>query len=58
MKVKKEQSLMKDPATSNWLKEQLKSTKLRDPVDAINDAEVLVSVLKERASTIVEEQTN
>jgi hypothetical protein len=43
-----------DTSTSYWLKEQLESTKKRDPVDALNDAEVLVSALKIRLSLLTE----
>ena len=43
-----EQAILQDPSTSYWLKEQLKRTGGRDPVDAINDTEVLLSVLKTR----------
>ncbi|WP_164732784.1 hypothetical protein [Vibrio anguillarum] len=43
-----EQALQFDPSTSHWLKEQLKQTKSRDPVDALNDAEALVIALEAR----------
>lgn len=47
-----EQALLDDPATSNWLKQQIASTAQRDPVDALNDAEVLVNVLNARLATL------
>lgn len=40
--------LLKDPCTSYWLQAALEGSLLRDPVDALADAEKLVSVLKER----------
>ncbi|MBW8191308.1 hypothetical protein K0504_09690 [Neiella marina] len=43
-----EQAIANDPSTSFWLKEQLEATKHRDPVDALDDAESLVSALKSR----------
>lgn len=43
-----EQAIQFDPSASFWLKEQLNVTKERDPVDALNDAEALVIVLKAR----------
>ncbi|HBC2020528.1 TPA: hypothetical protein I6Z44_002816 [Vibrio cholerae] len=51
-----EQTLLSDPSTSNWLKEQLDLTKKRDPVDALNDAEVLVTVLESRLNTVIQHQ--
>ncbi|ENL3888464.1 hypothetical protein [Vibrio cholerae] len=51
-----EQTLLSDPSTSNWLKEQLDLTKNRDPVDALNDAEVLVTVLESRLNTVTQRQ--
>ncbi|MFT5715948.1 MAG: hypothetical protein ACI9T7_000121 [Oleiphilaceae bacterium] len=50
-----EQVLQCDSSTSYWLKEQFLSTKKRDPVDALKDAEVLVSALKIRLSLLDEE---
>lgn len=51
-----EQTLLSDPSTSNGLKEQLDLTKNRDPVDALNDAEVLVTVLESRLNTVTQRQ--
>ncbi|EGR0592913.1 TPA: hypothetical protein AB5C39_003383 [Vibrio mimicus] len=51
-----EQTLLSDPSTSNWLKEQLDLTKKRDLVDALNDAEVLVTVLESRLKTVTQHQ--
>lgn len=42
--------LMASPVTSSWLKEALRSPSSRDPVDALRDAESLVSVLSARCS--------
>lgn len=49
-----EQALQNDPSTSFWIKEQFKVTKERDPVDALNDAEALVLVLKARLALLDE----
>lgn len=35
-----------DPAASNWLKAVLQSALLRDPVDAVNDVEMLAEILR------------
>lgn len=47
------QEVLQDPAASLWLKQALSSALLRDPVDAINDAEVLVRLLDERCRVIL-----
>ena len=40
--------VLSDPSSSFWLKQAVKESLSRDPVDAINDAEVLVAVLQNR----------
>ncbi|AIW22497.1 hypothetical protein F0267_28295 [Vibrio coralliilyticus] len=40
--------VLADPACSFWIKKQLEATKQRDPIDALNDAELLVAILKQR----------
>ncbi len=50
-----EQALQHDPSTSFWLKEQFEKTKERDPVDALNDAEALVSALTHRLKLLADE---
>lgn len=52
-----EQALQSNLCTSHWLKEQFKVTKERDPVDALNDAEALVSILKMRLKRLTEKQS-
>jgi hypothetical protein len=37
---------LEDPAASDWFKTVLNSALQRDPVDALNDAEVLVTILR------------
>ena len=37
-----------DPSTTYWLRDALKSSLPRDPVDALRDAEALVDLLKDR----------
>lgn len=38
--------VLASPGTSFWLKQAIRDNLNRDPVDAINDAEVLVAVLQ------------
>ncbi|MDQ2655182.1 MAG: hypothetical protein M3Z20_19290 [Chloroflexota bacterium] len=38
--------VMRDHATSGWLRQSLQEALLRDPVDALNDALLLASVLE------------
>lgn len=42
------QELLSDPSVSDWLKSALRDALHRDPVDAVNDAELLAAVLDER----------
>jgi hypothetical protein len=42
------ESILTDPASSEWLKAALQSVADRDPVDALNDALVLAASLEER----------
>jgi hypothetical protein len=44
--------VLADPCASYWLKDALRSAVRRDIVDAINDAETLVSVLTARLESI------
>lgn len=37
-----------NPATTYWLRDALKSALLRDPVDALHDAEELAALLQDR----------
>lgn len=46
-----EQAIAYDPNTSDWLKGQLKATKKRDVVDALSDAQALVTALKGRIAS-------
>lgn len=43
-----ESEILNDPATSYWLKEQINAASNRDIVDVLDDAELLVAVLKKR----------
>jgi hypothetical protein len=47
--------LLNDKAASYWLKSALSSALKRDPIDALNDAEILFSTLFRRASAILNE---
>ena len=44
------QSVMTDTTASNWLKQSLESAMRCDPVDAVNDAEVLHALLSKRCN--------
>lgn len=48
-----ERALIADPSTSYWLRAQLNVYDGRDPLDALADAEMLVAVLKARATKIL-----
>lgn len=45
--------ILKDPAASYWLKDALKSAVERDPVDAVNDAAVLLKVLRHKLDNVM-----
>lgn len=49
------ETILDDPAASFWLKNTLRSALDRDPVDALNDSELLVVALKERLDFVVNE---
>ena len=44
--------ILAGPGTSNWMKVALSTAINRDPVDALNDAELLVIVLRHRSEQI------
>lgn len=46
--------ILNGPGTSHWLKNALMAALDRDPVDAVNDAELLAMVLGHRAEQISE----
>ncbi len=41
-----------DPSTTYWLRDALKSSLTRDPVDALRDAEALVDFLRDRLAVL------
>lgn len=43
---------------SYWLKNAIKTALQRDPVDAVNDAEILVQVLRRRCDTVLRSALN
>ncbi len=47
------EQILADPAASFWLKEALKKALSRDPVDALNDAEILTAVLQARLNQLM-----
>ena len=46
-------TVLEDPAASFWLKAALSSALARDPVDAVNDAELLHDLLAYRCEKIL-----
>jgi len=50
------ENILDDLAASFWLKNALRSALNRDPVDALNDAELLVVALKERLDFVFNEE--
>ena len=48
-------AILREPGTSNWIKNALSAALDRDPVDAVNDAELLAIVLRHRAEVIQSE---
>lgn len=50
--------LLNDDAVSYWLKSALIGALKRDPIDALNDAEILFSTLFRRASAILHDCEN
>lgn len=53
MNIPTTEEIINDPASSFWLKEAIGKCLERDPVDALNDAETLVAVLKTRLDSVV-----
>ena len=46
-----EDRAMRDLATSFWLKDAIRSTQDRDPVDVLHDVHLLLGVARERVET-------
>lgn len=42
---------MADPGVSHWLKAQIVALNQRDPVQAVNDAELLAELMRDRYAT-------
>lgn len=51
--IPKCEQLLEQHDVSYWLKNALRAAMERDPVDAVNDAELLAEVLRQRASGVV-----
>ena len=47
------EAVQNNPACSFWLRDALRTACLRDPVDAVQDAEYLLAVLKHRLEGIL-----
>lgn len=45
--------VMNSPSSSYWLQAALKTAIIRDPVDAMSDAELLYQLLKKRADAVI-----
>ena len=44
--------VMKDPGTHFWVKETYKGALMRDPVDAYEDAKLLMAMLREHMDAV------
>ena len=42
------EQILLSPTTSHWLKEAIRAQSRRDPADSVNDAEMLLAVMKDR----------
>lgn len=49
-----EQAILNSQSASFWLKDAIRSTRQRDIVDALKDAEILLAILNARFSNIEE----
>lgn len=47
------EEVLEDPSASAWLRSSLSAALNRDPVDAANDAEVLVQLLQRRCQNLL-----
>ncbi|MDC9720922.1 MAG: hypothetical protein PSN46_09400 [Gammaproteobacteria bacterium] len=47
--------ILQDHTASDWLKQAINTALYRDPVDAANDAEILLSFLSDRADKALAE---
>ena len=43
-----EQQILNDPSTSFWLKEAIQKSDARDPIDVLNDLDVLYTLTEQR----------
>lgn len=50
-------AVIADPATSYWLRGALRAAIARDPVDAVNDAALLMAMLQPWATAILDAHT-
>lgn len=50
--ITKTEYVLNSPASSYWLKEAIQALGKRDPVDALRDAELLVTICKEHLQAI------
>lgn len=46
------EEVLRSPGTSFWLRNALNAASFRDPVDAVNDAELLFRLLQRRLNTV------
>lgn len=46
--------VLADPSTTYWLRDALKTSLTRDPVDALRDAEALVGILADRLDAVLD----
>lgn len=46
------QQILNDPSTSYWLRDALTTSLNRDPVDALNDVDILLTACEKRLTDI------
>ncbi|MCG9575350.1 hypothetical protein L1D14_03780 [Vibrio tubiashii] len=49
-----EQTVLEDPASSHWLKEQIRTASQRDPIDMLNDIETLSLIINQKLNKLIQ----
>lgn len=48
--------VMSHPGMSEWLKSALRSSRSRNPVDTLNDLEIMAALLRERSQALIDQR--
>lgn len=54
--VRSTTEILEDPTTSEWLRQALRGSLMRDPIEAANDAEQLRMILFQRAADAFQDE--